>query len=117
MTEALRGAVVFASMGTVGRRPMLHRATVRAAAFSLWGLGGVVMASTYVGTDLQINYGVEWIITGAAVAGGLLAWFWPWAALPTQRFLPVVVAGLLLNAVCLAATGGVHTHVIPMLMV
>jgi diguanylate cyclase (GGDEF)-like protein/putative nucleotidyltransferase with HDIG domain len=96
---------------------MLHRATVRAAAFSLWGLGGVVMASNYVGTDLQINYGVEWIITGAAVAGGLLAWFWPWAALPAQRFLPVVFAGLLLNAVCLAATGGVHTHVIPMLMV
>jgi len=96
---------------------MLHRVTFRVAAVSLWGLGGVVMASNYVGPDLQINYGIEWIITGAAVAGGFLAWFWPWAALPAERFLPVIFGGLLLNAVCLAATGGVHTHVLPMLMV
>ena len=96
---------------------MLHRVTFRVAAVSLWGLGGVVMASNYVGPDLQINYGIEWVITGAAVAGGFLAWFWPWAALPAERFLPVIFGGLLLNAVCLAATGGVHTHVLPMLMV
>jgi len=104
-------------MGTVERRPALHRATFRVAALSLWGLGGVVMASNYLGPDLQVNYGIEWIITGAAVAGGFLAWFWPWAAMPVERFLPVVFGGLLLNAVCLAATGGVNSHVMPMLMV
>jgi diguanylate cyclase (GGDEF)-like protein/putative nucleotidyltransferase with HDIG domain len=104
-------------MGTVERRPMLQRATFRAAALSLWGLGGVVMASNYVGHDLQVNYGIEWVITGAAVAGGFLAWFWPWAALPARRFLPVVYAGLVINGVCLAATGGVHSHVLPLLMV
>src|SRR2546423_4064784 len=116
-TEASRCAVVFASMGTVEVRPALHRATFRVAALSLWGLGGVVMASNYIGSDLQVNYGIEWIITGAAVAGGFLAWFWPWAALPAERFLPVVFGGLLANAVCLAATGGVHSHVMPLLMV
>jgi diguanylate cyclase (GGDEF)-like protein/putative nucleotidyltransferase with HDIG domain len=96
---------------------MSHQATFRAGALSLWGLGGVVMASNYVGPDLQINYGIEWIVTGAAVAGGVLAWFWPWAALNAERFLPVVFGGLLINAVGLAATGGVHSHLMPMLMV
>src|SRR5438067_2341547 len=116
-TEASRCAVVFASMATVEVRPALQRATFRVAALSLWGLGGVVMASNYVGSGLQVNYGIEWIITGAAVAAGLLAWFWPWAGLPADRFLPVVFGGLLLNAVCLGATGGVHSHVMPLLMV
>ena len=96
---------------------MLHQATFRAAALSLWGLGGIVMASNFVGHDLQVNYGIEWIITGSAVAAGFLAWFWPWAALPAQRILPVVFGGLVINGVSLAATGGVHTHLTPLLMV
>src|SRR6266581_7108478 len=75
-TEASRCPVVFSSMGTAERRPALHRATFRVAALSLWGLGGVVMASNYVGPGVQVNYGIEWIITAAAAAAGLLAWFW-----------------------------------------
>src|SRR5260370_1030113 len=70
-----------------------------------------------LGHDLQVNYGIEWIITGLSFAAGFLAWFWPWAALPAQRFLPVVFAGLVINAVSLVATGGVHSHVMPLLMV
>jgi diguanylate cyclase (GGDEF)-like protein len=104
-------------MGTVERHSTLQRATFRAAALSLWGMSAVVMASNYIGPELRVNYGIEWIITGSAVAAGFLAWFWPWAALPAQRFLPVVFGGIVLNAVCLAATGGVHTHVTPLLMV
>jgi diguanylate cyclase (GGDEF)-like protein/putative nucleotidyltransferase with HDIG domain len=96
---------------------MLQRATFRAAAFSLWGLGGIVMASNFIGHDQPVNFGIEWIITGSAFAAGFLAWFWPWAALPTQRFLPVVFGGLVVNGVSLAATGGVHSHVMPLLMV
>src|SRR5438309_5583921 len=116
-TEASRRVVVFASMDTVEGRPALRRATFRAAALSLWGQGGVVMASNFIGPGLQVNYGIECVITGAAAGGGLLAWYWPWAALPAERFLPVVFGGLLLNAVCLAATGGAHSHVMPLLMV
>ena len=96
---------------------MLYRATFRAAAVSLWGLGGIVMASNFIGHDLQVNYGIEWIITGVSFAAGFLAWFWPWAALPAQRFLPVVFGGLAINGVSLAATGGVHSHLMPLLMV
>ena len=104
-------------MGTVGGRPTLHRATFRAAAFSLWGLGGIVMASNFIGHDLQVNYGIEWLVTGLSLAAGFLAWVWPWAAFPAQRFLPVVFAGLVVNGVSLGATGGVHSHLIPLLMV
>ena len=106
-----------ASVGTVGGRPTLQRATFRAAAFSLWGLGGIVMASNFVGHDLHVNYGIEWLMTGLSFAAGFLAWFWPWAALPAQRFLPMVFGGLVVNGVSLAATGGVHSHLIPLLMV
>jgi diguanylate cyclase (GGDEF)-like protein/putative nucleotidyltransferase with HDIG domain len=104
-------------MGTAERPAPLHRATFRVAALSLWGLGVVVMASNYIGNDVHVNYGIEWIITGSALAAGFLAWFWPWRALPTRRFLPLVFAGLVINGVSLAATGGVHSHVIPLLMV
>jgi diguanylate cyclase (GGDEF)-like protein/putative nucleotidyltransferase with HDIG domain len=104
-------------MGTVGGRPTLQRATFRAAAFSLWGLGAIVMASNFIGHDQQVNFGIEWIITGASFAAGFLAWFWPWAALPAQRFLPVVFGGLVVNGVSLVATGGVHSHMVPLLMV
>src|SRR3984893_768491 len=115
--EASRTAVVFASMGTVGGRPTLQRATFRTAAFSLWGLGAIVMASNFIGHDQQVNFGIEWIITGASFAAGFLAWFRPWAALPAQRFLPVVFGGLVVNGVSLVATGGVHSHIVPLLMV
>src|SRR5438132_14421659 len=97
-------------MGTVEGRPALRRGTFRAAALSLWGLGGAVMASNFIGPGLQVNYGIEWIITGAAAGGGLLAWFWPWATLPAERFLPVGFGGLLLNTVWLAAAGGVTSQ-------
>lgn len=95
----------------------LHRATFRVAALSLWGLGAAVMASNYVGGRLQVNYALEWGITASAVAAGFLCWFWPWAELPAHRFLPVVFGGLVINGVSLLATGGVHSHLAPLLMV
>ena len=104
-------------MGQVELPLKLHRATFRVAAFSLWGLGIAVMASNYIGDRLQVNYAIEWAITASAIAAGFLCWFWPWAGLPTQRFLPVVFGGLLVNAVSLLATGGVHSHLAPLLMV
>src|SRR5205823_847264 len=95
----------------------LHRATFRIAASSLWGLGIAVMVSNYVGERLQVNYAIEWGITASAIAAGFLCWFWPWAELPAKRFLPVVFGGLLINGISLWATGGVHSHLTPLLMV
>jgi diguanylate cyclase (GGDEF)-like protein/putative nucleotidyltransferase with HDIG domain len=96
---------------------MVHRSTFRIAALSFWGLGTIVMASNYLGGGLQVNYGIEWAVTGFAVAAGVLCWFWPWHDLPAGRFLPVVFGGVIINAVSLAATGGVHSHLTPLLMV
>jgi diguanylate cyclase (GGDEF)-like protein/putative nucleotidyltransferase with HDIG domain len=104
-------------MGQVELPLKLHRATFRVAALSLWGLGTAVMASNYIGDRLQVNYAIEWVITGSAIAAGFLCWFWPWPERPTQSFLPVVFGGLLINGVSLLATGGVHSHLAPLLMV
>ena len=104
-------------MGQVGLPLRLHRATFRVSALSLWGLGTAVMASNYIGDRLQVNYPIEWVITAAAIAAGFLCWFWPWAERPTQSFLPVVFGGLVINGVSLLATGGVHSHLAPLLMV
>src|SRR6202171_166213 len=116
-TAGSQPRVVFGSMGQVDLPLRLHRATFRVAAFSLWGLGAAVMASNYIGDRLQVNYAIEWAITASAIAAGFLCWFWAWAGLPTQRFLPVVFGGLLVYAVRLLATGGVHSHLAPLLMV
>jgi diguanylate cyclase (GGDEF)-like protein len=104
-------------MGQVELPLRLHRATFRVAAFSLWGLGTAVMASNYIGDRLQVNYPIEWGVTASAIAAGFLCWFWPWADRPVQRFLPVVFGGLLINSISLLATGGVHSHLAPLLMV
>jgi diguanylate cyclase (GGDEF)-like protein len=76
-----------------------------------------VMASNYIGDRLQVNYAIEWGITATAIAAGFLCWFWPWGELSAQRFLAVVFGGLVINAVSLLATGGVHSHLAPLLLV
>ena len=95
----------------------LHRATFRIAALALWGLGLVVMASNYVGPRLEVSYPIEWTVTIACLGAGVLCWFWPWPDLPAQRFLPVVVFGVVLNGVSLFATGGIHSHFLALLTV
>jgi diguanylate cyclase (GGDEF)-like protein len=104
-------------MGQVELPLRLHRATFRVAASSLWGLGIAVMVSNYVGDRLQVNDAIDWSITIVAIAAGFLYWFWPWPDLSAKRFLPVVFGGLLLNGLSLLATGGVHSHLLPMLIV
>jgi diguanylate cyclase (GGDEF)-like protein/putative nucleotidyltransferase with HDIG domain len=95
----------------------VHGATSRIAALSFWGLGGIVLASDYLGTGLQVNYAVEWAITALAFAGGILCWVLPWQRFPSRRFLPILFGGVLMLAVSLAATGGVHSHLLPLFMV
>ena len=95
----------------------LHGATFRTAAVSFWGLGAIVMASNYLGGGLHVNYPVEWALTALSFAGGVLCWVLPWQRFPSQRFLPVVFAGVAMLAVSLAATGGVHSHLLPLFMV
>ena len=88
----------------------LHRATFKVAAVSFWGLATIVMATDYLGGDLQVNYTTEWIVTVLACGAGVVCWVLPWAQFPARRFLPVVFAGLGMLTVGLYATGGTHSH-------
>jgi diguanylate cyclase (GGDEF)-like protein/putative nucleotidyltransferase with HDIG domain len=104
-------------MADVDLPSRVHGATSRIAALSFWGLGGIVLASDYLGAGLQVNYAVEWALTALAFAGGILCWVLPWQRFPSRRFLPIVFGGVLMLAVSLAATGGVHSHLLPLFMV
>ena len=104
-------AVVSASMTTHGPASLqLRRATFKVAAVSFWGLATIVMATDYLGSDLQVNYTTEWFVTVLACAAGVVCWVLPWAQIPADRFVPVVFAGLAMLTVGLYATGGTHSH-------
>jgi len=104
-------------MADVDLPSRVHGATSRIAALSFWGLGGIVLASDYLGAGLQVNYAVEWALTALAFAGGILCWVLPWQRFPSRRFLPIVFGGVLMLAVSLVATGGVRSHLLPLFMV
>jgi diguanylate cyclase (GGDEF)-like protein/putative nucleotidyltransferase with HDIG domain len=88
----------------------LHRATFRVAAISFWGLASIVMATDFIGNDLRVNYGIEWMVTGLAGVAGVVCWLWPRGQIPARRFVPVVFGGIGLLTVGLFATGGTHSH-------
>lgn len=80
------------------------------AAISFWGLSTIVMATDYLGSNLQVNYPTEWVIAVLACAAGVVCWLLPWAQIPARRFVPVVFAGLAMLTVGVFATGGTHSH-------
>ena len=88
----------------------LHRATLKVAAVSFWGLATIVMASDYLGSGLHVNYATEWAITALACAAGAVCWILPWAVVPARWFVPVVFAGIAMLTVGVFATGGTHSH-------
>jgi len=85
----------------------LHRASFRLAAISFWGLASIVMATNLIGSELRVNYTVEWIVTGLAYVAGVACWLLPWAQIPARRFIPVVFGGIGMLTVSLFATGGI----------
>src|SRR5438309_9537782 len=88
----------------------LHRATLKVAAVSFWGLATIVMASDYLGTGLRVNYATEWVITALACAAGVVCWMLPWAEVPARWFVPVVFAGIAMLTGGVFPTGGTHSH-------
>jgi diguanylate cyclase (GGDEF)-like protein/putative nucleotidyltransferase with HDIG domain len=88
----------------------LHRATFKVAAVSFWGLATIVMATDYLGSGLQVNYPMEWVITALACAAGVVCWMLPWTQTPARWFVPVVFGGLGMLTVGVFATGGTHSH-------
>ena len=88
----------------------LHRATLKVAAVSFWGLAAIVMATDYLGSGLQVNYPTEWVVTALAGAAGVVCWILPWEEIPARWFVPVVFAGIVMLTVGVFATGGTHSH-------
>ena len=115
--EGPQALVVFASMGPAYIPFQLHRATFRIAAVSFWALAAIVIASCYIGTDLSVNYPVEWSVTVLAWVAGFACWLLPWPRLPASRFLPVVYGGIVMLIIGIFATGGIHSHLIVLYLV
>jgi diguanylate cyclase (GGDEF)-like protein len=88
----------------------LHRATLKVAAVSFWGLATIVMATDYLGSGLQVNYPTEWVVTALACAAGVVCWMLPWAEIPARPVVPVVFGGIAMLTVGVFATGGTHSH-------
>src|SRR5438128_2285440 len=116
-TEGRRARVVFASMPPVQGPLQLHRATLRVAAISFWGLASIVMATNFIGNDLHVNYTTEWVVTGLAYGAGVVCWFLPWEHVRGRRFIPVVFGGIGMLTVGLFATGGTHSHLTVLFLV
>src|SRR5436305_13765069 len=117
MMEGPRARVVFASMRPADVPLQLHRATLRVAAISFWGLASIVMATNFVGADVHVNYTTEWIVTGLACGTGVVCWLLPWGQIPARRFIPVVFGGIGMLTVGLFATGGTHSHLTVLFLV
>src|SRR5437870_2847150 len=115
--EGPRARVVFASMRPADVPLQLHRGTLRVAAISFWGLASIVMATNFVGTDVHVNYTIEWIVTGLACGAGVVCWLVPWGQIPASRFIPVVFGGIGMLTVGLFATGGTHSHLTVLFLV
>jgi diguanylate cyclase (GGDEF)-like protein len=110
--------VVFATMVTPTPALVpLHRATFKVAAISFWGLAMIVLATDYLGGELRVDYGTEWVIAALAGAVGVLCWRLPWAIIPARRFIPVVFAGLAMQTVGIFATGGTRSHLSSLFLV
>src|SRR2546427_12546192 len=107
--EGRRARVVFASMPPAPGPLQLHRATLRVAAISFWGLASIVMATNFIGNDLHVNYTTEWIVTGLAYGAGVVCWLLPWQQIPARRFIPVVLGSIGMLTGGLFATGGTRS--------
>ena len=90
-----------------------HRAMFRIAAIAFVTSATVNVASSFIG-------GPHYDVTGIAIigilsyVGAVVSWFFPWHRLPVERFLVVIVLpGLALLGFMLMATGGVHSHILP----
>jgi diguanylate cyclase (GGDEF)-like protein len=90
-----------------------HRAMFRIAAIAFVTSATVNVGSSFIGGP-QFDFTGIWIIGILSYVGAVVSWFFPWHRLPVERFLVVIVLpGLVLLGFMLMATGGVHSHILP----
>jgi diguanylate cyclase (GGDEF)-like protein len=90
-----------------------HQAMFRIAAIAFVTAASVNVASSFIGAP-HLDYTGISIIAILSYVGAAVSWFFPWHRLPVERFLVVIVMpGLALLGFMLMATGGVHSHILP----
>src|SRR3982074_2791442 len=90
-----------------------HKAMFRIAAIAFVTSATVNVGSSFIGGP-QFDFTGIWIIGILSYVGAAVSWFFPWHRLPVERFLVVIVMpGLVLLGFMLMATGGVHSHILP----
>jgi diguanylate cyclase (GGDEF)-like protein len=90
-----------------------HKAMFRIAAIAFVVSATVNVASSFIGGPAFDFTGI-WIIAILSYVGAVVSWFFPWHRLPVERFVVVIVLpGLVLLAFMLMATGGIHSHILP----
>src|SRR2546423_9018034 len=86
---------------------------VRIAAIAFVTAATVDVGSSYIGAP-NLDFTGIWIIGVLSYVGAIVSWFFPWHRLPVERFLVVIVMpGLVLLGFMLMATGGIHSHILP----
>src|ERR1700694_89180 len=90
-----------------------HPAMFRIAAIAFVTSATVNVASSLIGGP-HYDFTESGIIGILSYIGAVVSWFFPWHRLPVERFLVVIVVpGLVLLGFMLMATGGVHSHILP----
>lgn len=90
-----------------------HQAMFRIAAIAFVTAATVNVGSSFIGAP-HLDYTGIAIIAILSYVGAAVSWFFPWHRLPVERFLVVIVMpGLALLGFMLMATGGVHSHILP----
>src|ERR1700737_3743549 len=90
-----------------------HQAMFRIAAIAFVTAATVNVGSSFIGAP-HFDFTGIWIIGILSYVGAVVSWFFPWHRLPVERFLVVIVMpGLVLLGFMLMATGGIHSHILP----
>src|SRR6202171_6518439 len=90
-----------------------HQAMFRIAAIAFVTSATVNVGSSFIGGP-HLDFIEISIIGILSYVGAVVSWFFPWHRLPVERFLVVIVMpGLVLLAFMLMATGGIHSHILP----
>src|ERR1700682_6353798 len=90
-----------------------HQAMFRIAAIAFVTSATVNVGSSFIGGP-HLDFIEISIIGILSYVGAVVSWFFPWHRLPVERFLVVIVIpGLVLLGLMLMATGGIHSHILP----
>src|SRR5207237_7662573 len=92
-----------------------HPAMFRIAAIAFVTAATIDVGSSFIGAP-HFDFTGIFVVGILSYVGAVVSWFFPWHRVPVERFLVVIVMpGLALLGFMLMYTGGVHSHILPIL--